>query len=447
MNSKKLIFPVILLACLLVFLWPATVSANSARRENGGAVIFFFWGDGCPHCAEEEIFLEELKKEYPQITVQDYEVWYDTDNQEILKKVTDLMDFELTGVPVTIIGDKVWIGFLEQDKADMRASLENCIATACESPIEKEIPGSETPVDALTNSDQVISVPIFGEIDLGKQSLAISTLIIGFVDGFNPCSLWVISVLLALTLTSGSRTKVITVGLTYLIVTTIIYSLFILGVFTLFSYIGYLKWIQVIVALVAIGFGLINMKDYFWYKEGVSFTISDKQKPKLYKDMRDTVVTPRSLIGLISSTAVMAAGVSLIEFACTAGFPVIWSNIMIANHVSGLYFVLLLGLYMLIYLLDEIGVVTAAGVTMKATRVEEKHGRALKLISGAIMLALGIVMLIEPAIMNTLSSSLGVFVIALAVAALIYIVHQKTLPRMGIYIGSGFKETKKKKRH
>ncbi len=379
--------------------------------------------------------------------VKDYEVWYNTDNQEILKKVADIMGFEPNGVPVTIIGNEVWIGFIEQDKAEMRASLEKCIATACESPIENEVLGTQTPVAAPTNSDQVITVPFFGDIDLGKQSLAISTLIIGFVDGFNPCSLWVISVLLALTLTSGSRTKVITVGLTYLIVTTIIYSLFILGVFTLFSYIGYLKWIQIIVALVAIGFGVINMKDYFWYKEGVSFTISDKHKPKLYKNMRDSVVSPRSLFGLISSTAVMAAGVSLIEFSCTAGFPVIWSNIMIANNVSGIYFALLLGLYMLIYLLDEIGVVTAASITMKAAKVEEKHGRTLKLISGTIMLALGIVMLIEPAIMNELSSSMGVFVIALAAAAMIYIVHQKTLPRLGIYIGSGFKETKKKKRH
>jgi cytochrome c biogenesis protein CcdA len=348
---------------------------------------------------------------------------------------------------VTIIGNEVWIGFRVQYEAEIRAALANCIATTCESPIDKELLGTDTPVEGPTNSDQVITLPFFGEIDLGKQSLAVSTLIIGFVDGFNPCSLWLISVLLTLTLTSGSRTKVITVGLTYLIVTTIVYSLFILGVFTLFSYIGYLKWIQIIVALVAIGFGVINMKDYFWYKEGVSLTISEKHKPKLYKNMRDSVVTPRSLIGLISTTAVMAAGVSLIEFSCTAGFPVIWSNIMIANNVSGVYFALLLGIYMLIYLLDEIGVIAVATITMKAARVEEKHGRLLKLISGTIMLALGIVMLINPAIMNKLTSSLGVFVIALAIAALIYIVHQRVLPRMGIYIGSGFKESKKKKRH
>ena len=325
MISRKHLLPVLLLALIAAVVIPASALA-SPDRAAGDVTIYFFWGDGCPHCAEEEIFLEELKKDYPQITVLDYEVWYDKDNQEILKKAADVMGFEPKGVPVTIIGEKVWIGFREQYKAEITDAVKNCIANTCESPIEKEVLATDTPSEVQTNSDQVITVPIFGDIDLGKQSLAISTLIIGFVDGFNPCSLWVISVLLALTLTSGSRTKVITVGLTYLIVTTIVYSLFILGVFTLFSYIGYLKWIQVIVALVAVGFGVINMKDYFWYKEGVSFTISDKHKPKLYKNMRDSVVTPRSLMGLISTTAVMAAGVSLIEFSCTAGFPVIWSN-------------------------------------------------------------------------------------------------------------------------
>ncbi len=392
-------------------------------------------------------FLDVLIKEYPQVKIQEYEVWYDKDNQEILKKAGEVMGFKPQGVPITIIGERMWVGFREQYGQEMKAAVISCIANACTSPLDAEILAAPETPEIIENSDQVITLPFFGEVDLGKQSLAVSTLIIGFVDGFNPCSLWVISVLLALTLTSGSRTKVITVGLTYLLVTTLVYSLFILGVFTLFSYIGYLKWIQVIVALVAIGFGLVNMKDYFWYKEGVSFTISDKHKPKLYKNMRDSVVTPRSLIGLISTTAVMAAGVSLIEFSCTAGFPVIWSNIMIANKVSPLYFALLLGLYMLIYLLDEIGVVAVASITMKAARVEEKHGRLLKLISGTIMLALGIVMLIDPTIMNTLSSSLVVFAIALALTALIYFIHQKILPGMGVYIGSGFKGTKKRKRH
>ena len=446
MINKKVLLPVLLLALFLVLLWPSSALAN-ANRASGDVPIYFFWGDGCPHCAEEEPFLDSLAQKYSQVKIQKYEVWYDKANQEILKKVADAMDFDPKGVPVTIIGEKYWVGYREEYKAELEAAVKGCVMNTCKSVIDTELLLTPATSEIQKYSDQVVTLPFIGEVDLGKQSLAVSTLIIGFVDGFNPCSLWVISVLLALTLTSGSRTKVITVGLTYLLVTTLIYSLFILGVFTLFTYIGYLKWIQVIVALIAIVFGVVNMKDYFWYKEGVSFTISDKHKPKLYQNMRSTVVTPRSLFGLIGTTAVMAAGVSLIEFSCTAGFPVIWSNIMIANKVGVLYFALLLGLYMLIYLLDEIGVVVAASITMKATRVEEKHGRLLKLISGVIMLALGIVMAIDPALMNNLSTSMVVFAIALALTILIYFVHQKILPGMGIYIGSGFKETKKKKHH
>jgi thiol-disulfide isomerase/thioredoxin len=219
--NKKYILPVLLLALIAAIFLPA--SAVASDRAPGDVTIYFFWGDGCPHCAEEEIFLDALVKEYPQVKILDYEVWYDTANQEILKKAAEVMGFEPKGVPVTIIGDKVWIGFREQYKAEITDAVIDCIANTCESPIDKEVLGTDTPVEAPTNSDQVITVPFFGDIDLGQQSLAISTLIIGFVDGFNPCSLWVISVLLAMTLTSGSRTKVITVGLTFLIVTTLVY--------------------------------------------------------------------------------------------------------------------------------------------------------------------------------------------------------------------------------
>lgn len=449
---------------------PAAAFANP-NRDEAGTVIYFFWGDGCPHCEDEKEYLAKLLEKYPQVELKDYEVWYDQNNQDLLMNIAENMGFDARGVPLTIIGEQYWIGFRESYGVEFEAALNYCLENICEPPAGFNMaaatavpdslqipPQNPTPAgptvttppvvpEIIKNSDQTITLPLIGEVNLGEQSLAISTLIIGFVDGFNPCSLWVLSVLLALTLTSGSRTKIITVGITFLIVTTIVYSLFILGVFTLFSYIGYLKWIQAIVALIAIGFGLINMKDYLWFKEGVSFTISDKHKSKLYQNMRSTVITPRSLIGLISTTAALAVGVSLIEFSCTAGFPVIWSNIMIANNVKGFYFAGLLGLYMLIYLLDEIAVFAAATITMKAARVEEKHGRLLKLVSGTIMLALGIVMLTNPALMNNLSASLLVFGFALALTWFIYIVHQKILPRFGIFIGSGFKQTKKKKRH
>jgi Thiol:disulfide interchange protein len=379
-----------------------------------------------------------------------YEVWYNDDNQQILEDFSAALDFEPGAVPVTIIGDCYWIGFREEYKSEMDAALQAALNDPNPVDVGAALAAApETQASAPSGkhaaAEEIITLPLIGQIDLARQSLAFSTAVIGFVDGFNPCSLWVLSVLLALTLHSGSRKKILAVGLTFLLVTTIVYSLFITGVFTLLSYVGYLKWIQIAVALMALVFGLVNLKDYFWYKEGLSFTISDKHKPKLYKDMRSTVTDTRSMLGLISSSAALAVGVSFIEFSCTAGFPVIWSNLIAANDVGVWQFMLLLGLYMFIYLLDELAVFSSVAVTMRASRVEEKHGRLLKLISGALMLTLSIVMLINPQWMNGIGSSLLVFLAALLITALIYLIHRKLLPRFGILIGSELQSVKTRK--
>ena len=472
-RSVKLIIIALILGTLFLSFSPIQAQAQDSADIN----IYFFWGDGCPHCEEEKPFLDALVSEYNQVALVDYEVWYNRDNQEILNQFSQVLGFEPGGVPVTVIGDRYWIGFLENYKAEIESALQQMLddpgatdiglslantaqdapdaqASAPQPAVEPAatleaaqsaiLPEPEMDVDTQPQ-EQTINLPLIGKVNLEKESLALSTAIIGFVDGFNPCSLWVLSVLLALTLHSGSRKKILVVGLTFLIVTTIVYSLFITGVFTLFSYIGYLKWIQIAVALIALTFGFVNFKDYFWYKEGVSFTISDKHKPKLYQNMRSTVSDTRSLLGLAGSSAALAVGVSFIEFSCTAGFPVIWSNLLAANQVTTIDFILLLGLYMLIYLLDELAVFITAAVTMKASRMEEKHGRLLKLASGVIMLALGIVMLVNPAWMNNVGTSLLVFLAAIALTLLVSLVHRKILPSLGILIGSELQTDKKHK--
>ena len=98
--------------------------------------------------------------------------------------------------------------------------------------------------------------------------------------------------------------------------------------------------------------------------------------------------------------------------------------------------ILLLGLYMLIYQLDELGLFAVAVVTLKANRIEEKHGRVLKLIGGMLMLALAIVMLVNPALMNNLGSSLLIFAIALGATLIVLFVHRWLLPRLGVHIGT-----------
>jgi len=238
--------------------------------------------------------------------------------------------------------------------------------------------------------------------------------------------------LLAITLNTRSRKKVLIIGLVFIFVTGLIYALFIGGLFTIFSVIDFLGWIRLVVAFVALVFALVNIKDYFWYKKGISFTISDEKKPGIYKGIRRVIKSGDSILGLIIGTVVLAAGVSLVEFSCTAGLPILWTNLLISQEVSGLVFIGFLLVYMLIYQIDELGIFLVSVFTLRKTKLEEKHGRILKLLGGMLMLSLAVVMLIDPQLMNNVINALVIFGIAFGLTAVILLIHRVILPKLSI---------------
>jgi glutaredoxin len=433
-------------------------------------IIYLFWGDGCPHCAAAKPFLEGLTRQYPNAVLRPYEVWYNESNQALMWKMTAAYGFKPSGVPTIFIGSRHWVGYSDIVRDEIAATVAECSQFECRdagagiapplptpTPIPTQIaatpesilPGgsdpARIPLTSKLGATGIISIPLIGTVDLTAHSLTVSTLLIAFVDGFNPCSLWVLSILLALTLHTGSRKKVFLVGIVFLTVTSFIYMLFILGLFTMFTVISFVGWIQVVVALAALFFAAVNIKDYLWYKEGISFTIADEKKPGIYKGIRRVMDAGDSMWGLIGATIVLSAGVSLVEFSCTAGFPVLWTNLLITQEAAALTFAALLLLYMFIYQIDELGIFLAAVFTLKASKLEEKYGRILKLIGGMLMFTLAVVMLVNPAWMNQITSSLLVFVVAFGLTALALALHRYILPRFGIYLGSEFAPPARKK--
>jgi hypothetical protein len=285
--------------------------------------------------------------------------------------------------------------------------------------------------ESTLNDQQTVDIPFVGEIGVGEQSLFLMTLIIAFVDGFNPCSLWVLTFLLGIVIHSGSRKKIFIVGFTYLVVTSFVYGMFILGLFTIMDFMGFLTWIRLLVGFIAIAFALINIKDFFWYKKGISLTIPDSAKPGIFKRMRNIMKPGMGIPMLILMTTIMALGITLVELPCTAGLPMIWSQIMAHNQVAGLTFYALLGLYVLIYLSVEIVIFLFAVITLKMSKFEEKHGRLLKLIGGMIMLFLGIALIFAPEIMNSLTGTLVLFGSAIIMSIFIVLIYDMAKKRGG----------------
>jgi cytochrome c biogenesis protein CcdA len=369
------------------------------------ATLLLFHGEGCPRCAAEREYLVGLAERHPDLVIREYEVWNDVENQELLMQYAEDLEFEPAGVPVTIVGDQVWIGFSEPIAAEIEAAVEAAGGDEPESPPE---------------SDAAVEVPLLGTVSLDSASLVAATLAIGFVDGINPCSLWVLSVLLAIVLHGGSRGRVALVGSVFLAVTASMYGLYIVGFYSALDYASELDWIALVVAAVAFTFGVLQLKDGVRPGHGPSLSIAPSRKPGIYRRMRGIAAADRGVAGVLAGTVVLAVGVSLLETPCTAGLPLLWTNMLAQQGVATGTAVALFGLYMAVFLLDELIIFGVAVFTLRATRMQEEHGRALKIIAGSVMVALAVAMVVAPEALTTLTGTAVVFGVAALTAAAVW---------------------------
>jgi glutaredoxin len=414
---------------------PETQGSSAEARpvaDAGPVVVRYFYADGCPYCAQQTVELDAWERRFA-VEIHRYEVGEDA-NRVLLQELSTVYGIEVRGVPVTFIGDRAWVGFDATSAEQMRATVAACEVDGCADPLLRLGPvpdpvGPTVPEEAGTGDvdvdGAVLRLPLVGSVETDAMGLLPATALIAFVDGFNPCSLWVLSVLLAMLLRTGSRRRIAVVGGAFLVTTAAVYGLFIAGVFSALSYVGYLDGIRWAVAVLALTFAAVNIKDYFAFRKGFSFTIPDRFKPRIYRGSRGLLDPDRSLRVVTGSAVVMALGIALVELPCTAGFPVLWSGLVAEAGVRGAEFGALLTVYLSVYLLDEVVLFTAVVATLRVTRFQEHHGQVLKLVGGMVMLSLGLVMLVRPAIMNGLAGTLAVFLVATVLTVLVHLVTRR----------------------
>lgn len=395
----------------LAAFFAVTALSAVAGEESGDVVeLHYFWGDGCPVCARQDIFLDELNEEHEALSISRYEVWYDEGNLELLRAIATELGFEVRGVPVTVIGDRHWTGFNDQ------------IARAIEAEVARAIRSAEVGEEADVSS---VSLPFFGEIVLTDAPLLVSTLLIAFIDGFNPCSLWVLTMLLALVVYTRSRVRTLLVGVTFLSVTALVYGAFIAGVFGVFGAIAHQASVRAVAAVLALTFGALSVHDYFSFGGRYSLTISDSKKAGIASRIGSLVRGERSTLAMVAMTAALAFSVAIVELPCTAGFPVIWSGLVAERAVDGSLFAGLLILYIFVYLLIELAVFAVAFFGLSARRIDADYARIVKLFGGLVMLALAAGLMFAPEALYSFERSLALFGAAIAAGAAIRVVHRR----------------------
>jgi cytochrome c biogenesis protein CcdA len=222
---------------------------------------------------------------------------------------------------------------------------------------------------------------------------------------------------------SGSRTRVFAVGGLFLLITSALYGLYMLGAYSALSIVGRQTWIRVAVALVAGVFGLFHLKEH-WTTKGPSVTLPAERKPGIFRRMRELADPNQSLRATLGGTAVLAVGVSLLETPCTAGLPLLWTNLLNDRDVPFTGAAVLFLLYLLVFLIDELVIFGAVVVTMRAAKMQEQHGQLLQLIGGTLMVTLAVAMLAAPDLLESVTGTAIVFALAAAACVLVILIER-----------------------
>lgn len=343
--------------------------------------IEFFWRPGCQNCARAETYLQKLSEEYPGIQIERFDVLDDINAARRLGELAIMHKYDAWGVPAFYINGHLTIGFRGEDTTgkEIHALVEGVFKEKVTEEIARD----------------VVNVPLIGEVRVNKFGLTFFTIVIGLVDGFNPCAMWVLIFLLSLLVNLKSRARMALIAGVFVFVSGLVYFVFMAAWLNFFILLGLTRLLQIILGIFAITVGSIHIKDFFAFKKGVSFIVPESAKPGIYSRV-NRILRAENLTGAIVTVITLATMVNIVELACTAGLPVIYTQVLASQSLSGLEHYAYLVLYNVAYMFDDSVMMIIAIITLSRERLQEKGGRAMKLLSGLAIFLLGLVFLFAP---------------------------------------------------
>ncbi len=434
MKVKTNLFKLVLVGLAVVLLTP---KLYAQEIQDNKVNLYFFWGNGCPHCEEENKFLTKLEKENPSVTVNRYEVWGDAKNRDLFKQVGELLGTDVRGVPFTVVGDKHVTGYYNDATTgeQIKQYIDYCLTNTCTdvmellypapapTPKDDEPPISPSPTPQVTPNDdpatpipppadpakndpwrdapislpKEVTVPIVGKVNLTTLSLPIIAVILGTLDGFNPCAMWVLLFLISLLINLPDKNRRWLLGISFLLASGLVYFFFMAAWLNILLFVGFIAWVRIGIALFAIVAGSFSLNKYLKHKTGCEVTGTESRKKTFEKLKKYTY--DKSLLTAMLGIVGLAFAVNLVELLCSAGFPAIFTQILALNNLAGLQYYLYIGLYILFFMLDDLLIFFIAMRTLEVTGISTKYSKYSNLIGGLLMLVIGLLLIFKPDIL------------------------------------------------
>ncbi|GIK25775.1 MAG: membrane protein [Betaproteobacteria bacterium] len=400
----------------LLFLFFLAMTAAQAAGPPA-LTIHYFRADGCPHCEDAGAFFARLAAEEPRIAVRDYEVSRDPENRALFQAALDALGVAEGGVPFIFVGDWATLGYHTDATtgAEIRRQVARCLATGCPDALaairEGRAPALQPPREAGAG---LLRLPFIGEVAAAALSLPLLTLTVAALDAFNPCAFFVLLFLLSMMAHQKSRARMLAVGGIFVLFSGLMYFAFMAAWLSLFQLLGQLAWVTLAAGLLAVVVGAVNVKDFFLFGRGVSLSIPESKKPDIFRRAR-AVLAADKLPAMLAATVFLAVAANFYELLCTAGFPMVYTRILTLGEPSVAMRYFYLALYNLVYVLPLAAIVLVFVRTLGARKLGEREGRLLKLLSGTMMLELGVLLLAAPEWLSRLGVAFALLAGAVAV--------------------------------
>ena len=390
-----------------------------SQNEQGQLRIhfYFFWSKYCPHCQKARPFIEKLAQQYPWLVLHDYELAEHPENVDLYMWMSALMNRDPQAVPGFMFCEQFLVGYDTSYTTgrDMRHQLDTCHARQ----LQRVRQGALSADAKSSEQGEAVHLPVLGKIDLNQASLPIYTVLIAALDAFNPCAFFVLLFLLSLLVHARSRARMLFIGGVFVFFSGLIYFIFMAAWLNVFLLMGELRVITFIAALLAIAAGAVNVKDFFWFGRGFTLSIPESAKPKLFERMRN-LLEAANLFSLALGTVTLAIAANTYELLCTSGFPMVYTRLLTLSELSTATYYGYLAIYNVIYVIPLLVIVVAFTYTLGSRKLREHEGRMLKLMSGLMMLGLGLVLLVGPHWLSNILVAVAIVATALALTFLFH---------------------------
>jgi hypothetical protein len=381
------------------------IGFGAENTSNSTIELHFFWSHRCSHCLEAKPFIEELDTRYDWLSVKSYDLVNNRENVQRYITMAKALNDPANAIPGFIFCDRIRVGF--DSPARMGKELERELIECHES---KQSPTENKQLD----------LPLLGTVDYQAYSLPFLTVFIAALDAFNPCAFFVLLFLLSLMAHGHSRQRMAIIGGIFVIFSGGMYFIFMAAWLNLFLITQELELITALAGIIAILIAGFNIKDYFFFKQGLSLSIPESAKPLLFQRMR-SILQAGNWSAMVAATVVLAIAANSYELLCTAGLPMIYTRVLTLHALSTPSYYAYLALYNTVYVIPLLVIVVIYTLTLGSRKLTEQQGRLLKLLSGLMMFNLGIMLLVAPEWLNNMLASLTVLGSALFITCMAYL--------------------------